>query len=86
MYPGNRDLGTLHPRCYRGRPPRPKGLPTTFGLSRLVALPVAAEIHAGLAVHRQFGDALDLLAVGHAAAIFTPCGLLGVAEEVDAAM
>jgi hypothetical protein len=50
-----------------------------------VALPVAAEIGAGPARHGQLGNAADLLAVGHAAAVLAPRGFLGVAQQIDAA-
>ncbi len=49
-----------------------------------MALPVAGEIDAWLVAHGEAGDALHLLTVAHAAVVFSPRCLLGVAEQVDA--
>ena len=48
-------------------------------------LPISREVHRGLAPHGELGDALDLFAIGDAAAIFAPRGLLGIAQKVGAA-
>ena len=53
--------------------------------SRFVALPVPAEINAGLVRHGQFRDARQLLAIADAAGVLAPCGFLRVAKQVDAA-
>ena len=45
-------------------------------------LPIAAEIHRGLADHGEAGNPADLIAVRHPAVVLAPRGLLSVAEQI----
>lgn len=47
-----------------------------------MTLPIAGEVRAGLLLHRKAGEALNMLAVGHAAVILAPRGFLRVAEKI----
>jgi hypothetical protein len=47
-------------------------------------LPVAGEVHALAALHRQRGHAVHLIAIRDAAVILAPRRLLRVSEEISA--
>ena len=49
----------------------------------LRTLPIPAPINRGRRHHGQPGEAHGLAPVVHPAAVFAPCGLLGVADKVD---